>query len=219
MLHIDRPITVKQHSAVGVGHIIDRQIEFGLNEPTQSKPQISLKFQLDSRHFAAKDRAVCDDTSMRCHSLLQKQSSWYQLIPADGSAVDLAVITPQGPTLNGIVGRPAGIIEGYTYLKGMRVFSETGAVRDCETLDSVPDRLPQIRERNVYCLEAWRRRPRAGPGLLRELRRLPTLSFSLHRLEQQTSCSERSSQTTIPDGLSGTGSLLRFSITKNAHRL
>ena len=79
--------------------------------------------------------AVYDDTCVRCHGLLQEQSSWHQFIPADGTTVELAVVTPQGPTLNGIVGRPAGIIEGYAYSKGMRAFAETGAVWDRETLD------------------------------------------------------------------------------------
>jgi len=84
----------------------------------------------------AKDgRAVYDDTCVRCHGLLQEQSSWRPFIPSDGSTVDLAVVTPQGPTLNDIVGRPSGIVEGYAYSKGMRAFAETGAVWDRETLD------------------------------------------------------------------------------------
>ena len=91
---------------------------------------------LTSTPASAKDgRAVYDDTCVRCHGLLQEQSSWHQFIPEDGSMVDLAVVTPQGPTLNGIVGRPAGIIEGYTYSKGMRAFAKTGAVWDRKTLD------------------------------------------------------------------------------------
>jgi len=82
----------------------------------------------------AKDgRAVYDDTCVRCHGLLQEQSSWHQFIPEDGTTADLAVVTPQGPTLNGIIGRPAGIIEGYAYSKGMRAFAETGIVWDRET--------------------------------------------------------------------------------------
>ena len=85
----------------------------------------------------AKDgRAVYDDTCVRCHGLLSEQSSWHQFIPGDGTTVDLAVVTPQGPTLNGIIVRPAGIIEGYSYSKGMRAFAETGAVWDRETLDT-----------------------------------------------------------------------------------
>lgn len=84
----------------------------------------------------AKDgRAIYDDTCVRCHGLLEEQTSWHRFVPEDGSTVDLAVVTPQGPTLNGIVGRPAGIIEGYSYSKGMRAFGETGAVWDRETLD------------------------------------------------------------------------------------
>ncbi len=84
----------------------------------------------------AKDgRAIYDDTCVRCHGLLQEQTAWHQFIPSNGGTVDLAVVTPQGPTLNGIIGRPAGIIEGYAYSKGMRAFAETGIVWDRETLD------------------------------------------------------------------------------------
>jgi len=84
----------------------------------------------------AKDgRVIYDDTCVRCHGLLPEQSSWHQFIPADGTTVDLAVVTPQGPTLSDIIGRPAGIIEGYAYSKGMRAFAETGAVWNRETLE------------------------------------------------------------------------------------
>ena len=79
--------------------------------------------------------AIYEDTCARCHGLLAKKSSWLDLVPEDGSGVELAVVLPQGPTLNGIVGRPAGIIEGYKYSKAMRAFAETGAVWDRETLD------------------------------------------------------------------------------------
>ena len=85
---------------------------------------------------AAQDgQAIYDDTCVRCHGLLNGQSSWYRMVPEDGSQVQLAVVMPQGPTLNDIVGRPVGIIEGYKYSKGMRAFAETGAVWDRETLD------------------------------------------------------------------------------------
>lgn len=80
-------------------------------------------------------QAVYDDTCVRCHGLLEEQSSWYRMLPEDGTEVQLAVVMPQGPTLNDIVGRPVGIIEGYKYSKGMRAFAETGAVWDRETLD------------------------------------------------------------------------------------
>ena len=97
---------------------------------------ILIMLGLTAATATAKDgRAVYDETCVRCHGLLAEQSSWHQFIPADGTAVELAVVTPQGPTLNGIVGRPAGIIEGYAYSKGMRAFAETGAVWDRETLD------------------------------------------------------------------------------------
>ena len=70
---------------------------------------------------------IYEDVCARCHGLF---SSWH--VP-DGA--QLAVVLPQGPTLNGIVGRPVGIIEGYQYSKGMRAFAATGAVWDRETLD------------------------------------------------------------------------------------
>ena len=82
-------------------------------------------------------RAVYEDTCVRCHGLLEEQSSWHRLVPEDGMHVQLAVVMPQGPTLNGIVGRPAGIIEGYKYSKGMRAFAETGAVWDRETMEKL----------------------------------------------------------------------------------
>jgi cytochrome c2 len=97
---------------------------------------ILMLLSLTAVSATAKDgQAVYDDTCVRCHGLLDEQSSWHQFIPADGATVDLAVVTPQGPTLNDIVGRPAGIIEGYAYSKGMRAFAETGAVWDREALD------------------------------------------------------------------------------------
>lgn len=80
--------------------------------------------------------AVYEDVCARCHGLLAEQSSWRHYVPDDGSEAQVAVVLPQGPTLNGIVGRPAGIIEGYNYSKGMRAFAETGAIWDRETLDT-----------------------------------------------------------------------------------
>ncbi len=79
--------------------------------------------------------AIYQDVCGRCHGLLDEQSSWLRFLPEDGAPVDLAVVLPQGPTLNGIVGRPVGIVEGYSYSKAMRAFAETGAVWDRDTLD------------------------------------------------------------------------------------
>ena len=85
---------------------------------------------------AAKDGAlIYQDVCARCHGLLAEENSWQQYVPRSSSGVELAVVLPQGPTLNGIVGRPVGIIEGYQYTKGMRAFAETGAIWDLETLD------------------------------------------------------------------------------------
>ena len=90
---------------------------------------------LSSTSAMAQDgAAVYQDVCGRCHGLLEEQS-WQRFLPKDGASVELAVVLPQGPTLNGIVGRPVGIIEGYSYSKSMRAFAETGAVWDRETLD------------------------------------------------------------------------------------
>lgn len=78
---------------------------------------------------------VYDSTCLLCHGLINKPNSWHQFVPSDGSRVDIAVVTPHGPTLSNIVGRPAGIIKNYKYSKGMRKYAETGAVWDRETLE------------------------------------------------------------------------------------
>ncbi len=80
-------------------------------------------------------KAIYDDTCVRCHGNLEEQSSWLRFLPRDGSSVDVAVVLPQGPTLTGIVGRPAGTVEGYKYSKAMRAFAKTGAIWDRDTLD------------------------------------------------------------------------------------
>jgi len=85
----------------------------------------------------AKDGAdVFEGVCMKCHNpITNDDTGWLQYVPVDGSKEMVAVVTPRGPTLNGIVGRPAGIIENYTYSKGMRAFAATGAVWDRSTLD------------------------------------------------------------------------------------
>lgn len=80
-------------------------------------------------------RDVYAETCDRCHGVLVDQSSWYRIDPNKDKPIQLAVVTPRGPTLSNIVGRPAGIIKGHTYSKGMKAFAKTGAVWDRETLD------------------------------------------------------------------------------------
>lgn len=78
---------------------------------------------------------VYDSTCLLCHGLATAPNSWLQYLPKDGSSVEVAVVTPRGPSLSNIVGRPAGTIVNFKYSKGMRKFAETGAVWDRETLD------------------------------------------------------------------------------------
>jgi cytochrome c2 len=78
---------------------------------------------------------IFEDVCMKCHTPITQKTGWYDYLPADGSKEMLAVVTPRGPTLNGIVGRPAGIISNYKYSKGMLKFSASGAIWDRETLD------------------------------------------------------------------------------------
>ncbi|MEM8970479.1 MAG: hypothetical protein AAGD43_00240 [Pseudomonadota bacterium] len=96
---------------------------------------IAVVLGLPSTAAIALDGAVVyQDVCGRCHGLLEEQS-WKRFLPKDGTPAELAVVLPQGPTLNGIIGRPVGIIEGYSYSNAMRAFAETGAVWDRETLD------------------------------------------------------------------------------------
>lgn len=95
-----------------------------------------LSLIASSTNAMAKDgQDVYNETCLLCHGVITEKSSWYRYLPADGSKVDLAVITPRGPTLNGIVGRPVAIIPNYAYSKAMRKFGETGAIWDRKTLD------------------------------------------------------------------------------------
>lgn len=90
---------------------------------------------IGSTTWAQSGQAIYDDTCLLCHGDVQKQSSWHRFLQGDGSEVKLAVVTPRGPTLNGIVGRPVATIPNFSYSKGMRKFATTGAVWDRETLD------------------------------------------------------------------------------------
>ena len=84
----------------------------------------------------AKDgQDVYDKTCLLCHGLITEPAAWYQFPPSDGTEIKLAVMTPKGPTLNGIVGRPVAIIPNYAYSKAMRKFGETRAIWNRETLD------------------------------------------------------------------------------------
>lgn len=75
------------------------------------------------------------NTCNLCHGLITQEQSWYDFVPGEGSSVLLAITTPKGPTLNGIVNRPVAIIENYPYSRAMREFAATGAIWDRETLD------------------------------------------------------------------------------------
>lgn len=79
---------------------------------------------------------IYEETCNKCHGLITQESSWLDYLPEDGSKVQVAVILARGPTLNGIVNRPVGIIKGYKYSKAMMAFGETGAIWDRETLDT-----------------------------------------------------------------------------------
>lgn len=106
-----------------------------MSRTQRSFTAIAMALGVSSTPAMAQDgAAIYQDVCGRCHGLLEEQS-WQRYLPEDGASVELAVVLPQGPTLNGIVGRPVGIIEGYSYSKAMRAFAETGAVWDRETLN------------------------------------------------------------------------------------
>ena len=85
---------------------------------------------------AANDgEAIYDKTCLLCHGLISEPTAQYVPDARDGQPVRLAVMTPRGPTLNGIVGRPVATVAKYAYSKAMRKFGATGAVWDRETLD------------------------------------------------------------------------------------
>ncbi len=69
--------------------------------------------------------AVCK----RCHGSLEEQKSSLEapIIPV--------VMLPLGPDLKGVFGRPAGIVKGFQYSKGMKAFAKKGAIWDRTTLD------------------------------------------------------------------------------------
>ena len=69
--------------------------------------------------------AVCK----RCHGSLEEQKSSLEtpIIPV--------VMLPLGPDLKGVFGRPAGIVKGFQYSKGMKAFAKSGAIWDRTTLD------------------------------------------------------------------------------------
>ena len=97
---------------------------------------VLLYLLLFSTSALAKDGSdVYEAICQKCHSPIIEKTGWYDFLPDDGSAVLLAVVTPRGPTLNDIVGRPAAIISNYQYSKGMRKFAETGAIWNRETLE------------------------------------------------------------------------------------
>jgi len=97
---------------------------------------VLLSFTTLTSMAVARDGAdVFEYVCMKCHTPITERTGWYDYVPADGSKELLAVVTPRGPTLNGIVGRPAGIISNYKYSKGMLKFAKTGAIWDRESLN------------------------------------------------------------------------------------
>lgn len=92
-------------------------------------------FVLASPGTAKDGRDVYAETCDKCHGVLIDQSSWFRNGSDGDEPVRLAVITPRGPNLGNIVGRPVGIMEGHAYSKGMKAFAKTGAVWDRETLE------------------------------------------------------------------------------------
>lgn len=74
-------------------------------------------------------RTAYEATCKRCHGPLEKQNSSLDvpIIPV--------VMLPLGPDIKGVFGRPAGIVKGFQYSKGMKAFAQTGAVWDRATLD------------------------------------------------------------------------------------
>lgn len=95
---------------------------------------VTLVFTLFVTSADARDGSdIYDETCLLCHGPITEVTGWY--LSTDGSEVMLAVVTPRGPTLNGIVGRPPGIIANYKYSKGMREYASTAPVWDRDTLD------------------------------------------------------------------------------------
>lgn len=97
-------------------------------------PTAILSMSLSTLPAHARDGSeVYDETCLLCHGPITENTGWYP--SSDGSKIMLAVVTPRGPTLNGIVGRPPAIISNYSYSKGMRKYALTGPVWDRETID------------------------------------------------------------------------------------
>lgn len=100
------------------------------------KVLILLSITMLSTPASARDGSdVFEGTCMKCHNPITETTGWLNYLPTDGSKEMVAVMTPRGPTLNGIVGRPAGIISNFPYSKGMRAFAATGVVWDRENLN------------------------------------------------------------------------------------
>jgi len=94
-----------------------------------------VSMAINTAAHARDGAAVYDETCLLCHGPITEESAWYHFLQPGSDPVQLAVVTPRGPTLNGIVGRPAGIISNYKYSKGMRKFAASGAVWDRATLE------------------------------------------------------------------------------------
>ena len=66
----------------------------------------------------------------RCHGLITERTA-----RSSEALIWRAVMAPLGPNLSGVMGRPAGIVEGFRYSNAMRAFAAEGAVWDRPTLD------------------------------------------------------------------------------------
>ena len=74
-------------------------------------------------------RAAYVKVCQRCHGQITEQTAWSEAL------LWRAVMAPLGPNLSGVMGRPAGIVEGFRYSNAMQAFAATDAVRDRATLD------------------------------------------------------------------------------------
>lgn len=88
-----------------------------------------LLYLFATQVHAEDGRTVYETVCQRCHGPLEKQSSSLDVpfIPV--------VMLPLGPDLKGVFGRPAAILKGFQYSKGMRAYAQTGAIWDRATLD------------------------------------------------------------------------------------
>ena len=109
---------------------LTKQISFGRRSLFLIGLCLCLSPYVFATQVLAEDgRTLYETICKRCHGPLEEQSSSLTapLIPV--------VMLPLGPDLKGVFGRPAGIVKGFQYSKGMETFAQTGAVWDRVTLD------------------------------------------------------------------------------------